>query len=122
MMLSRSPPYHAGRSRGWRNEPLRLFHGPIKIGCSEVPMERLRVAQCSPFLLELIGSVPGDLNDELRSFIGDRYQHMHMVGQYLPFLDLAFPAPSKLTQYAQVRRRPQLPSASLGLASFSLKL
>ncbi len=34
--------------------------GPIKIGCSELPMQRLRMVEIwSPVLLEMIGYVPG---------------------------------------------------------------
>jgi len=40
--------------------------GPIKIGCSECPQARLETfAAWSPFPLELIGSVPGTMQDEL---------------------------------------------------------
>lgn len=41
------------------------FDGPIKIGCSESPMRRMDVhVYWSPWPLELIGSVPGDFDDE----------------------------------------------------------
>lgn len=41
------------------------FDGPVKIGCSEIPMTRLdQISVWSPWPLELVGFVPGDMADE----------------------------------------------------------
>lgn len=41
------------------------FDGPIKIGCSEIPLTRLeQLSTWSPWPLEIIGYVDGDFDDE----------------------------------------------------------
>lgn len=53
------------------------FDGPIKIGCSESPMRRMDVhVYWSPWPLELIGSVPGDFEDE--RFLHNCFFSSHM--------------------------------------------
>lgn len=52
--------------------------GPIKIGCSETPMQRLETLACwSPFPLEVIGSVVGSFEDEkfLHHCFADHHSH-----------------------------------------------
>lgn len=53
--------------------------GPIKIGCSDAPINRLMTfAVWSPFPLELIGSVPGKYQDEqfLHQCFYDVHSHL----------------------------------------------
>jgi hypothetical protein len=50
--------------------------GPIKIGCSDKPDQRLLVlAAWSPFELEIIGSVPGSFKDE--NALHRRFANLH---------------------------------------------
>jgi hypothetical protein len=52
--------------------------GPIKIGCSHVPEERLEsLSAWSPYPLEIIGTVPGDFPDEsyLHRCLADHHLH-----------------------------------------------
>lgn len=50
--------------------------GPIKIGCSTKPLDRLAILSAwSPFPLELIGSVPGTFSDEAR--LHRRFSDLH---------------------------------------------
>jgi hypothetical protein len=50
--------------------------GPIKIGCSAKPMDRIKVLSAwSPFELELIGSVPGSFDDE--NMLHRRFSNLH---------------------------------------------
>lgn len=50
--------------------------GPIKIGCSAKPLDRLKVLSAwSPFPLELIGSAPGNFTDE--GLLHHRFSDLH---------------------------------------------
>jgi len=50
--------------------------GPIKIGCSEVPPDRLEALSAwSPWPLELMGAVPGALQDE--QFLHNCFANLH---------------------------------------------
>lgn len=50
--------------------------GPIKIGCSQKPLQRLKaLSPWSPFPLELIGSVRGDFGDEVE--LHKRFSDLH---------------------------------------------
>jgi hypothetical protein len=63
--------------------------GPIKIGCSSVPPDRLvDLMLLSPFKLELIGSVPGNMKDEY--FLQRCFAHLHSHSEW-------FHASSELT-------------------------
>ncbi len=63
--------------------------GPIKIGCSSVPADRLvDLMLLSPLKLELIGSVPGDMKDEY--FLQRCFAHLHSHSEW-------FHASSELT-------------------------
>lgn len=54
------------------------MEGPIKIGCSSIPLDRVsRLAEWSPVPLEVIGAVAGDYADEnyLHSCFADIHSH-----------------------------------------------
>lgn len=52
--------------------------GPIKIGCSHIPEDRLyALSAWSPFPLEFIGKIAGDLSDEQRIHHQLRAHHSH---------------------------------------------
>lgn len=52
------------------------MEGPIKIGCSEAPEERLlTLAAWSPFPLEVIATIPG--NFDLEAKVHNRFAHLH---------------------------------------------
>ncbi len=60
--------------------------GPVKIGCSEMPVKRLRCVEIwSPVQLELIVSVPGDCREEsiLHQMFGDQRRH----GEWFDYSD-----------------------------------
>lgn len=58
--------------------------GPIKIGCSDVPANRLlALGAWSPFPLELIGSVPGVMTDE--SFMHQCFADTHSHREWFHF-------------------------------------
>lgn len=62
--------------------------GPIKIGCSRLPSERLvALAMWSPFPLELVGMAPGSFRDErfLHGCFCDLHLH-HEWFSFSPFL------------------------------------
>jgi hypothetical protein len=53
-------------------------NGPIKIGCSSVPKDRLEaISVWSPLPLEMIGTVPGSFDDEkfLHQCFADQHSH-----------------------------------------------
>lgn len=58
--------------------------GPIKIGCSDVPADRLiALGAWSPFPLELIGFVPGKMVDE--SFMHQCFADIHSHREWFHF-------------------------------------
>jgi len=62
------------------------MRGPIKIGSSTAPEKRiLALSYWSPFPLELIGCVPGELQDE--QFLHDCFCHQHLHHEWFRFSD-----------------------------------
>lgn len=71
----------------WRDTPKVYFlrpvqqRGPIKIGWSRLPTDRLRAYQnWSPVLLELIATTPGD--EGLEAKLHAQFAHLHLHGEW----------------------------------------
>jgi len=73
--MSRSP-----QTRVYFIKPTGM-DGPIKIGCSRIPADRLLALNIwSPFPLEIIGSTPGSWKDE--RFLHKCFSHLHTHSEW----------------------------------------